>query len=74
MDDDLNFPTQQDPEEESEQHPLDFSKPVFGVKCPYCGESLEKEELDSCLAPESNTFICPKCRKKLNVDELDAGI
>lgn len=56
------------------QGPLDFSREHSFCRCPYCGETIEKDELENHLAPESNTFICPNCRKKLNIHELGGGI
>ncbi len=56
------------------EEPLDFSRPQQLSKCPYCGETVSTEELENHLAPESNTFICPNCRKKLNIHELGSGI
>jgi len=57
-----------------QEEPLDFSQPQHFCKCPFCGETLSADELDSYLVPESNTFICPNCRKKLNIHELGRGI
>lgn len=59
---------------EYQEKPLDFSQRNPSCKCPYCGETLSTDELESNLAPESNTFICPNCRKKLNIHELGRGI
>ena len=57
-----------------QEKPLDFSRPNARSSCPYCGEIMDADELGSHLAPESNTFICPNCRKKLNIHELGRGI
>jgi len=43
--------------EYQEEKPLDFSQPQFKASCPYCGETIDAEELEGCLDPESNTFI-----------------
>lgn len=59
---------------EYQQEPLDFSQRVPVRRCPYCGETLGADELELFLAPESNTFVCPNCRKKLNIHELGSGI
>ncbi len=60
--------------EEPREEPLDFSRPHNLHKCPYCGETISAEELQDFLAPESNTFVCPNCRKKLNIHELGSSI
>ncbi len=65
--------TEEDNLEEQEK-PLDFSQRTPNCKCPYCGETMGMDELENHLAPESNTFICPNCRKKLNIHELGRGI
>ncbi|MFC1631698.1 hypothetical protein ACFL1I_05020 [Candidatus Omnitrophota bacterium] len=57
-----------------EEKPLDFSEHSLVRSCPYCGETLASEELNSYLNSEDNTFTCPNCRKKFNVDELSTGI
>jgi len=59
---------------EYQEEPLDFSRPQHLRRCPYCGETLSVEELQDFLAPGSNTFVCPNCRKKLNVHELGSSI
>lgn len=61
-------------EQDYQQEPLDFSRRSHVRKCPYCGEILSADELGNFLAPESNTFVCPNCRKKLNIHELGGGI
>ena len=61
-------------EQDFQQQPLDFSSHSHTYRCPYCGETLGSDELESYLAPETNTFICPNCRKKLNIHELGRGI
>ena len=57
-----------------QEEPLDFSKETRLCRCPYCGETLGADELDGFLAPESNTFVCPNCRKKLNIHELGNAV
>jgi transposase-like protein len=60
---------------DSQQEPLNFDPAHSSMcRCPYCGETLAAEELEGFLAPGSNTFICPNCRKKLNIHELGSGI
>lgn len=61
-------------QEEPQEKPLDFSQRSSVRRCPYCGETLSSDELDQLLDPETNTFICPNCRKKLNMDELGSGM
>ena len=63
-----------DDQDYREEEPLDFSRRQNVCRCPYCGETLSAEELEDYLAPESNTFVCPNCRKKLNIHELGGGI
>jgi uncharacterized CHY-type Zn-finger protein len=57
-----------------QEKPLDFSRSSLHSSCPHCGETLDSQELNTYLAPESNTFICPNCRKRLNIHELGRGI
>lgn len=57
-----------------QEEPLDFSRQSNFCRCPYCAETLSADELKGSLAPESNTFVCPNCRKKLNIHELGSGI
>jgi len=56
------------------EEPLDFSRPLHLRRCPYCGETLSTEEIRDFIMPQSNTFVCPNCRKKLNIHELGTGI
>ncbi|MBN3039378.1 MAG: hypothetical protein JW869_08195 [Candidatus Omnitrophica bacterium] len=56
------------------EEPLDFSGSSAHRKCPYCGETLSAEELENYASWEGNTFICPNCRKRLNIDELGTAI
>jgi ribosomal protein S27E len=63
-----------DDQEYPQEEPLDFSQPQHLCRCPYCGETLGSDELETYLAPESNTFICPNCRKKLNIYDLGSNI
>lgn len=53
-----------------EQQPLDFSRHSNLCRCPYCGEDLNEEEMDTFFSSEGNAFRCPSCRKKLNIDEV----
>ena len=61
-------------EQEFKEKPLDFSQRNLDCSCPYCGENLDADEVDSYLSPNSNTFVCPNCRKKQNIHELRRGI
>lgn len=58
-------------EDDFQEEPLDFSEHARWCSCPYCGETLSMDEISGAL--NSNTFICPSCRKKLNVHELGNG-
>jgi len=60
-------------EQNFQEEPLDFTRPRI-CRCPYCGETLSGDELEENIAPQSNTFVCPNCRKKLNIHELGSGI
>ena len=61
-------------EQDYQEEPLDFSRRFHLYRCPYCGETISTDELQNYLAPESNTFVCPNCRKKLNTYELGNAI
>ena len=61
-------------EQDYQEEALDFSRPQHLSGCPYCAETLSKEELESSFIAESNTFVCPNCRKKLNIHELGGGM
>lgn len=61
-------------EPDSQQEPLDFYHSQLDCRCPYCGETLGADELEHFLTPEANAFICPNCRKRLNVHELGGGV